>query len=127
MGRNRLIAPRNSVNTKQLYMFYILGELYKGNTIYGNIVLEEFKSRFSSADLPFPVSSSTVYDTLYYLENVGYVNSKWLGDEFLNKRSKKVYSITDSGIQYYKSHISDYVDNLTKTKSTLDIMIKMLT
>ncbi|WP_207753585.1 PadR family transcriptional regulator [Clostridium paridis] len=126
MSRNRLVAPRNVVNTKQLYIFYILGELYKGNSIYGNKVLEEFKGRFESSSLPFPVSSSTVYDTLFYLEEMGYVNSTWLGDEFLNKRSKKIYSITDAGIEYYKKHIADYIDNLNKTKSTLDIMINML-
>ena len=29
--RNRLVAPRNVVNTKMLYSFYILKELSKGN------------------------------------------------------------------------------------------------
>ncbi|MGG7143191.1 PadR family transcriptional regulator [Clostridium nigeriense] len=124
--RNRLVAPRNVVNTKMLYSFYILKELAKGNTIFGNKVLEEFRNRFSNTSLPFPVSSSTIYETLYNLEEKGYVKSNWTGDEFLNKRSKKVYSITDSGIQYYKNHITDYIDNLNRTKSTLDIIIEML-
>lgn len=124
--RNRLVAPRNVVNTKMLYSFYILKELAKGNTIFGNKVLEEFKNRFSTTSLPFPVSSSTIYETLYDLEEKGYVKSNWTGDEFLNKRSKKVYSITDSGVDYYKNHIADYIDNLNRTKSTLDIMIDML-
>lgn len=124
--RNRLVAPRNVVNTKMLYSFYILKELSKGNTIFGNKVLEEFKKRFSSTSLPFPVSSSTIYETLYDLELKGYVKSSWSGDEFLNKRNKKIYSITDSGIEYYKNHISDYIDNLNKTKATLDLMIEIL-
>ena len=124
--RNRLVAPRNVVNTKMLYSFYILKELSKGNVIFGNRVLEEFRNRFSETSLPFPVSSSTIYETLYDLELKGYVKSNWTGDEFLNKRSKKIYSITDSGIEYYKYHISDYIDNLNKTKATLDIMIEML-
>lgn len=124
--RNRLVAPRNVVNTKMLYSFYILKELSKGNTIFGNKVLEEFKKRFSSTSLPFPVSSSTIYETLYDLELKGYVKSSWSGDEFLNKRSKKIYSITDSGIEYYKNHIADYIDNLNKTKATLDLMIEIL-
>ena len=124
--RNRLIAPRNVVNTKMLYSFYILKELSKGNTIFGNKVLEEFKNKFSSSSLPFPVSSSTIYETLYDLELKGYVKSSWSGDEFLNKRSKKIYTITDSGVDYYNNHIADYIDNLTKTKSTLDIIINML-
>ena len=124
--RNRLVAPRNVVNTKMLYSFYILKELAKGNTIFGNKVLEEFKNRFSTTSLPFPVSSSTIYETLYDLEEKGYVKSNWTGDEFLNKRSKKVYAITDSGVDYYKNHIADYIDNLNRTKSTLDIMIDML-
>lgn len=126
-NRNRLIAPRNAVNTKMLYSFYILKELSKGKVIFGNKVLEEFKNRFSEAALPFPVSSSTIYETLYSLEEKGYVKSSWTGDEFLNKRSKKIYSITDLGVEYYKNHIADYVDNLRKTKSTLDVMIEMLT
>jgi len=124
--RNRLVAPRNVVNTKMLYSFYILKELSKGNTIFGNKVLEEFKNKFSTTSLPFPVSSSTIYETLYDLETKGYVISTWSGDEFLNKRSKKIYSITDSGIEYYKNHIADYIDNLNKTKATLDTMINML-
>ena len=124
--RNRLVAPRNVVNAKMLYSFYILKELAKGNTIFGNKVLEEFKNRFSTTSLPFPVSSSTIYETLYDLELKGYVKSNWTGDEFLNKRSKKIYSITDSGVEYYKNHISDYISNLNRTKATLDIMIDML-
>lgn len=124
--RNRLVAPRNVVNTKMLYSFYILKELSKGNTIFGNKVLDEFKNRFEATALPFPVSSSTIYETLYNLETKGYVTSTWAGDEFLNKRSKKIYSITDSGIDYYKNHISDYISNLNKTKATIDIMIDML-
>ncbi|KLE15572.1 PadR family transcriptional regulator [Clostridium sp. C8] len=124
--RNRLVAPRNVVNTKMLYSFYILKELSKGNTIFGNKVLEEFRNRFSETSLPFPVSSSTIYETLYDLEMKGYVKSSWTGDEFLNKRSKKIYSITDSGIEYYKYHLADYINNLNKTKATLDIMIDML-
>ncbi len=124
--RNRLVAPRNVVNTKMLYKFYILKELSKGNTIFGNKVLEEFRNRFSSTSLPFPVSSSTIYETLYDLELNGYVQSTWSGDEYLNKRSKKIYSITDSGINYYKNHIADYISNLNKTKATLDVMIELL-
>ena len=124
--RNRLVVPRKVVNTKMLYSFYILKELSKGNTIFGNKVLEEFKSKFSNSSMPFPVSSSTIYETLYDLELKGYVKSSWAGDEFLNKRSKKIYNITDSGISYYKNHIADYIDNLNKTKSTLDIIINML-
>ena len=124
--RNRLVAPRNVVNTKMLYSFYILKELSKGNTIFGNKVLEEFRNKFSTTSLPFPVSSSTIYETLYDLEVKGYVTSTWTGDEFLNKRSKKIYSITDSGIEYYKNHIADYINNLNKTKATLDTMINML-
>ena len=124
--RNRLVAPRNVVNTKMLYSFYILKELAKGNTIFGNKVLEEFRNKFSTTSLPFPVSSSTIYETMYDLEVKGYVTSTWTGDEFLNKRSKKIYSITDSGIEYYKNHIADYINNLNKTKATLDTMINML-
>ena len=125
-NRNRLIAPRTVVNTKMLYSFYILKELSKGEVIFGNKVLEAFRDVFKSSNLPFPVSSSTIYETLYDLESKGYVISKWTGDDFLNKRSKKIYSITDEGIYYYKHHIADYIDNLKKTKNTLDLMIEML-
>ena len=125
-NRYRLIAPRNVVNTKMLYSFYILKELSKGEVIFGNKVLEVFKDVFQSSNLPFPVSSSTIYETLYDLESKGYVISKWTGDDFLNKRSKKIYSITDDGVYYYKHHIADYIDNLKRTKNTLDLMIEML-
>ena len=125
-NRNRLIAPRNVVNTKMLYSFYILKELSKGEVIFGNKVLEAFRDVFQNSNLPFPVSSSTIYETLYDLASKGYVVSKWTGDDFLNKRSKKIYSITDDGVYYYKHHIADYIDNLKKTKNTLDLMIEML-
>lgn len=124
--RNRLVAPRNVVNTKMQYTFYILKELAKGETIFGNKILEIFRNKFQASSLPFPVSSSTIYETLYDLEQKGYVVSKWVGDEILNKRSKKIYKITDEGIYYYKHHIADYVDNLNKTKATLDVMINLL-
>ena len=124
--RNRLVAPRNAVNTKMLYSFYILKELSKGEVMFGNKVLETFRDVFQTSNLPFPVSSSTIYETFYDLEEKGYVISKWTGDEFLNKRSKKIYSITDEGIYYYKHHIADYIHNLERTKSTLDLMINML-
>ena len=124
--RNRLVAPRNVVNTKMLYSFYILKELSKGEVMFGNKVLETFRDVFQTSNLPFPVSSSTIYETFYDLEEKGYGISKWTGDEFLNKRSKKIYSITDEGIYYYKHHIADYIHNLERTKSTLDLMINML-
>lgn len=124
--RNRIVAPRNVVNTKMLYSFYILKELSKGEVMFGNKVLETFRDVFQTSNLPFPVSSSTIYETFYDLEEKGYVISKWTGDEFLNKRSKKIYSITDEGIYYYKHHIADYIHNLERTKSTLDLMINML-
>ena len=47
-NRNRLIAPRNVVNTKMLYSFYILKELSKGEVIFGNKVLEAFRDVFKS-------------------------------------------------------------------------------
>lgn len=125
-SRTRIVAPRNVVNTKQLYSFYILKELSKNNEIFGNKVLETFKLAFANAPLPFPVSSSTIYDTLYSLEENGLVTSVWIGDQFINKRSKKIYRITDEGLNYYKAHLSNYVDALHKNKATLDILIKML-
>ncbi|SHE92817.1 PadR family transcriptional regulator [Clostridium fallax] len=126
-GRNRIIAPRNVVNTKQIYIFYILKELAKGHSVFGNRVYEDFKNRFEDSTLPFPVSTGTIYDTLYDLEERGYVTSHWEGDEFLNKRSKKLYSITDRGLEYYKTHVNDYIDNLKKTKSLIDALTSMLT
>lgn len=125
-GRNRLVAPRNSVNTKQLYSFYILKELSKGKEIFGNMVLDAFKTNFASSALPFPVSSSTIYDTLYALEEKGYVTSYWTGDDFINKRTKKIYRITDEGKEYYRLHVADYVDALEKNKSVIDMLIRML-
>lgn len=124
--RNRMVAPRNVVNTKQVYIFYILKELAKGNSIFGNRVYETFKNKFENSVLPFPVSTGTIYDTLYDLEERGYVISHWEGDEYLNKRNKKIYNITDRGLQYYNTHVANYTDNLEKTKSLLDALIEMI-
>lgn len=125
-SRNRMVAPRNIVNTKQLYTFYILKELSKNEEIFGNKVLETFKNTFSNSPLPFPVSSSTIYDTLYSMEENGLVVSRWIGDEFINKRSRKIYKITDEGIRFYQTHVADYIDALHKNKATLDVLIKTL-
>ena len=124
--RSRLIAPRNVVNTKMVYSFYILKELSLGNVIFGNKILEKFRETFTSSEMPFPVSSSTIYETLYDLEAKGYVVSTWSGDAALNKRNKKMYHITDEGVLYYRNHIADYVNSLNKTKSTLDLMINLI-
>ena len=117
--RNRIIAPRNVVNTKMLYMLYILKELSKGEVVFGNKVLTDFKDMFDSTTIPFPISSSTVYESLYELEEREYVISKWSGEDLSNKRSKKVYSITDRGISFLNANLADYILNLDKTKSTI--------
>ncbi|WP_321116670.1 PadR family transcriptional regulator [Clostridium sp.] len=124
--RNRIIAPRNVVNTKMLYMLYILKELSKGEVVFGNKVLTDFKDMFDSTTIPFPISSSTVYESLYELEEREYVVSKWSGEDLSNKRSKKVYSITDRGISFLNANLADYILNLDKTKSTLDKLKQML-
>ena len=124
--RSRLVAPRNVVNTKMVYSFYILKELSLGKVIFGNKILEKFRETFTSTEMPFPVSSSTIYETLYDLESKGYVISTWSGDAALNKRNKKMYHITDEGIAYYKNYVSDYISSLNKTKATLDLMINLI-
>ncbi|MCR6515782.1 MAG: PadR family transcriptional regulator [Clostridium sp.] len=124
--RSRIVAPRNVVNAKMMYKLYILKELANNNMVFGNKILIDFKENFKDIEVPFPISSSTIYESLYELEKNGYVVSKWTGDEFLNKRSKKIYSITDSGISYLKNHISDYVSNIEKTKISLDKIKIML-
>ena len=45
-NRNRLVAPRNVVNTKMLYSFYILKELSQGEVMFGNKVLENLEKFF---------------------------------------------------------------------------------
>ncbi|MDO5039954.1 PadR family transcriptional regulator [Clostridium sp.] len=124
--RNRIIAPRNVVNTKMLYMLYILKELSKGEVVFGNKILTDFRDMFDSTTMPFPVSSSTVYESLYELEDREYVVSKWSGEDLSNKRSKKVYHITDRGLNFLNANLDEYVLNLDKTKSTLDKLKKML-
>lgn len=124
--RNRIVAPRNVVNTKMLYMLYILKELAKGEVVFGNKILTDFKDIFDCSTMPFPVSSSTIYESLYELEEREYVISKWSGEDISNKRSKKIYSITDRGLAFLNSNLSEYILNLDKTKSTLDKLKKML-
>ena len=68
-NRNRLVAPRNVVNTKMLYTFYILKELAKGETIFGNKILEVFRNKFQNAERPFPVSS-VLYMKHYMIWNL---------------------------------------------------------
>lgn len=125
-NRNRIVAPRNVVNTKMLYMLYILKELSKGEVVFGNKILTDFKEMFECTSLPFPISSSTIYESLYELEEREYVVSKWAGEDFSNKRNKKIYNITDRGLSFLNSNITEYIENLDKTKATLDKLKTML-
>lgn len=124
--RSRIVAPRNVVNAKMMYKLYILKELAKNRVVFGNKILIDFKENFKEIEVPFPISSSTIYESLYELEKNGYVVSKWTGDNFLNKRSKKMYSLTDSGANYLNKNLKDYVFNLEKTKNSLDKIKSML-
>lgn len=121
--RERGILPKN-LNLATFYKIYILDQLSKGNKVYGNKILENLKIKLN--DSPFPVNSSTVYDSLYFLEEKGYVKSYWSGDEFLNKRNKKIYQISDEGLSFLKINIVGYVEQLNKTKNTINILLDLI-
>lgn len=122
--RNHLIAPREVFSTTELYRMYILKELTLGKTIYGKQIFDAVTLHFEG--YPFPISYSTIYNTLHKLEEEGLIESSWSGESSSKNRSKRNYRITDEGIRYFKLKKSDTIDTLKKNKGLIDRFIDLL-
>lgn len=122
--RNHLAVPRDVFSTTELYRMYVLKELTLGKSIYGKQIYDTVTSHFEG--YPFPVSYSTIYNTLHKLEEEGLIESTWKGGTASKNRSTRHYKITDEGIRYFKLKIADTIDTLKKNKGLIDKFMQLL-
>lgn len=122
--RKSTMLPRSLTSMKSLYEMYILKTLAQGGgTIYGKQVYDHLKEEFSNLNVP--ISYNTIYTTFHNMEEKGLIISRWIGEIDMN-RNKRVYSITDDGIEYFKKRYTDYIDTLKRNKTTIDKFIEVL-
>ncbi|MFA5577199.1 MAG: PadR family transcriptional regulator [Tissierellaceae bacterium] len=76
----------------KLYILHLLNE----KPYYGNMIIDEIKSRMDNRWEPSP---GMVYPLLRDLERDGYISGWW---DQPNKKSIRRYRITDEGIKHYK-------------------------
>lgn len=76
----------------KLYILHLLNE----KPYYGNMIIDEIKSRMDNRWEPSP---GMVYPLLRDLEEQGYISGWW---DQPNKKSIRRYKITDEGIKHYK-------------------------
>lgn len=97
----------------RLYILHLLNE----RNLYGNKIKDEITHRLDNKWSPSP---GMIYPLLQELESNGYIKGTW--DEPL-KRSIRRYTITDSGIKYYKvlllKNRSSFDDSLVIIRNVL--------
>jgi DNA-binding PadR family transcriptional regulator len=80
---------------------YLILDLLKEKPRHGYEIIRELEEKFHGFYAPSP---GTVYPTLQYLEELGYVTSR-------EQDGKKVYTITDAGLKFLEEQ-SDTVDDI---------------
>lgn len=83
---------------------------------YGNRIEKEIYKRTDNVYRPNP---NELYPVLRYMEGKGFVESNW---DSPDKRSKRIYSITDEGrlaVPYMKQQVLDWLVSLRSFISTI--------
>lgn len=100
--RKRIATLDNRINTTKLVKLYILHYLiYENNEEYGLEIVNYINKNFAK------VSNGLVYPLLRDMEENLYLTAKW---EDFDRKNKRLYKITDEGIEHYKRIKSDYFD-----------------
>lgn len=98
--RKRIATLDNRINTTKLVKLYILHYLiYENNEKYGLEIVNYINKNFTK------VSNGLVYPLLRDLEENLYLTAKW---EDFDRKNKRLYKITDEGIEHYKKIKVDY-------------------
>ncbi len=98
--RKRIATLDNRINTTKLVKLYILHYLiYENNEEYGLEIVNYINKNFTK------VSNGLVYPLLRDLEENLYLTAKW---EDFDRKNKRLYKITDEGIEHYKKIKVDY-------------------
>jgi len=100
--RKRIATLDNRINTTKLVKLYILHYLiYENSEEYGLEIVYYINKNFTK------VSNGLVYPLLRDMEENLYLTAKW---EDFDRKNKRLYKITDEGIEHYKRIKTDYFD-----------------
>ncbi|MEG1254444.1 PadR family transcriptional regulator [Clostridium sp.] len=115
-SRKRVATLDNRINTTKLVKLYILHYLiYEKKEEYGLEIVNYINSNFTK------VSNGLVYPLLRDLEENLYLTAKW---EDFDRKNKRLYKITDEGIDHYNRIKPDYLDaiqyNISIYNSVID-------
>lgn len=103
-SRKRIATLDNRINTTKLVTLYILNYLiYEKKEEYGLEIVNYINKNFTK------VSNGLVYPLLRDLEENLYLSAKW---EDFDRKNKRLYKITDQGIEYYNRIKPDYLDSI---------------
>jgi PadR family transcriptional regulator PadR len=100
--RKRIATLDNRINTTKLVKLYIFHYLiYENKEEYGLEIVNYINKNFTK------VSNGLIYPLLRDLEENLYLTAKW---EDFDRKNKRLYKITDEGIEHYKRIKIDYFD-----------------
>lgn len=101
---------------KRLLTATFVLDILSEDSNYGNRIEKEIYERTGSVYRPNP---NELYPVLRYMEETGFVESEW---DSPDKRSKRIYSITEKGraaVPYMKEQVLDWLVSLRAFISTI--------
>lgn len=100
--RKRVATLDNRINTTKLAKLYILHYLiYEKKEEYGLEIVGYISKNFTK------ISNGLIYPLLRDMEENGLLTAKW---EDFDRKNKRLYRITDEGIEHYKRILPDYLE-----------------
>lgn len=94
-------------------MKYVILKLLKDKPMHGYEVMKALEEQTRGCYKPSP---GTVYPTLQWLEDEGLVKSEEV-------EGKKVYSVTEAGLEFLEEHKSTVEDIFDQVEETIDSLI----
>lgn len=100
--RKRVATLDNRINTTKLAKLYILHYLiYEKKEEYGLEIVGYISKNFTK------ISNGLIYPLLRDMEENGLLTAKW---EDFDRKNKRLYRVTDEGIEHYKRILPDYLE-----------------
>lgn len=117
-SRKRIATLDNRINTTKLVKLYILHYLiYEKNEAYGLEIVNYIAENFTK------ISNGLVYPLLRDMEDNLFLIGKW---EDFDRKNKRLYKVTDEGIDHYKNIKPDYMPAIEYNISVYNNVIKTI-
>ncbi|MEG0611058.1 MAG: PadR family transcriptional regulator [Clostridium sp.] len=114
-NRKRIATLDNRINTTKLVKLYIFHYLiYEKKEEYGLEIANYINNNFTK------VSNGLIYPLLRDLEENLYLTAKW---EDFDRKNKRLYKITDEGIDHYNRIKPDYLEAINYNISIYNSVI----